>query len=208
MMDVQSAITLDEITQHPGMYLPAKSIYCLKAYVDGVNCDDQTDVWDYLDGFYDWLIDTFNHRSDLGMQCEIKLITHYMSNDGHDAYDQFFDLVQEFRMGEEELPLFKALKERPYDFLPQKSIQCLYAYLWGKDSFAQGMVDKIDLEDFEAFVQEHYSIEASWHKAILFFSQDEFSALNVFQNLHEEFTVQPCHASDNEGSPMGDYLAQ
>lgn len=207
-MNVQSAITLDEITQRPAMYLPAKSIYCLKAYIDGVNCDDQTDVWDYLDGFYDWLIDTFNHRSDLGMQCEIKLITHYMSNDGHDAYDQFFDLVQEFRMGEEELPLFKALRERPYDFLPQKSIQCLYAYLWGKDSYAQGMIDKIDLDDFETFVQEHYKIETSWHKAILFFSQDEFSALNVFQNLHEEFTVQPCHASDNEGSPMGDYLAQ
>lgn len=208
MIDVQSDITLDEVAQQPGMYLPARTIYCLKAYIDGVNCDDQTDVWDYLDGFYDWLIDTFNHRSDLGMQCEMKLIMHYMSNDAYDAYDQFFNLVQEFRMGEEELPLFKALRERPYDFLPQRSIQCLYAFLWGKDSYAQGMIEKVDLDGFETFVQEHYSLESPWHKTILFYSQDEFGALNTFQTLYEDFTVQPGHASDNAGSPMGDYLPQ
>ena len=208
MMDVLSAITLDKITQRPAIYLPAQSTYCLKAYIDGVNCYNQTDVWDYLDGFYDWLIETFNHKSDLGVQCEIRLITHYLSDDGQDVYDQFFDLVQEFRMGEQELPLFKFLRERPYDFLPQKSIQCLYAYFWGKDSYAQGMIDKIDLEDFEVFVQEYYGIKSAWHKVILLYSQDEFSALNVFQKLHKEFTIQPCHSSDNGDSPMGDYLAQ
>jgi|GEM_PF-2289058 len=205
MMDVDSVVTLDEITQRPGVYLPAKSIYCLKAYIDGVNCEDQTDVWDYLNGFYDWLLNTFNHDSNLGMSCEMKLITHYMSRDGHDAYDQFFELVQEFRLGEEELPLFKALQERPYDFLPQKSIQCLYAFLWGKDAYAQGMTEQINLNGFEEFVQEHYKMQAAWHKVILFFTQDEFSALGVFQTLYEGFATTPSHASDNAGSPMGDY---
>jgi hypothetical protein len=206
MIDVQSVITLDEITQRPGMYLPARSIYCLKAYIDGINCGDQTDVWDYLDGFYEWLLDTFNHKRDLGMQCEMKLITHYMSHDGYDAYNQFFELVQEFRLGEEELPLFTALQERPYDFLPQKSIQCLYAFLWGKDAFAQGITEKVNLDGFQEFVQERYELETTWHKTILFYSQDEFSALNTFQTLYEEFIVQPSHSSDNIGNPMGDYL--
>ncbi len=206
MMDVQSVITLEEITQRPAMYLPARTIYCLKAFIDGVNCEDQTDVWDYLDGFYDWLLETFNHKSSLGMQCEMKLIMHYMSNDAHDAYDQFFDLLQEFRMGEEELPLFKALRERPYDFLPQKSIQCLYAYLWGKDNYAQGLAEKISMEGFEAFVQEHYELDAAWHKVILFYTQDEFSALETFQSLYEEFSVEPEHATDDADRPMGDYL--
>jgi hypothetical protein len=206
MMDVQTVITMEELVQHPATYLPARTIYCLKAFIDGVNCEDQTDVWDYLDGFYDWLLETFNHQSNIGMQCEIKLIMHYMSQDNHDAYDRFFELVQEFRMGEEEMPLFEALRERPYDFLPQKSIHCLYAYLWGKDMVAQGLIDPISMDEFEVFVQNHYDLESPWHKAILFHSQDEFGALNVFQELYDEFISQPSHATDSDGTPVGDYL--
>lgn len=208
MIDIQSVITVEEILKRPAMYLPSRTIYSLKAYINGVNCPNQTDVWDYLDGFYDWLLDTFNHQSTLGMQCEMKLITHYMSQDTHDAYDKFFELVQEFRMGEEELPLFKALRERPYDFLPQKSIYCLYAFLWGKDAMAQGLADTIDLSGFENFVEEHYSLEGEWHKTILFYSHDEFGALQTFQTLYEEYSIEPEHASDEMGSPMGDHVAQ
>jgi hypothetical protein len=81
----------------------------------------------------------------------------------------------------------------------------LYAFLWGKDAYAQGMTEQINLNGFEEFVQEHYKMQAAWHKVILFFTQDEFSALGVFQTLYEGFTTTPSHASDNAGSPMGDY---
>ena len=199
-MDVQPTISLDEITQRPGMYLPARTIYCLKAFVDGINCEDQTDVWDYLDGFYDWLLETFNHRPDLGMHCEMKLILHYMSKDPYDAFDRFFELVQEFQYGEEELPLFKAIRENPYDFLPQRSIYCLYAYFWGKDMASQNYCPTINLSGFESYVQDKYELDDSWYRTILFYSQDEFGALNQFQELYEEFSSQPSHASDT--APM------
>jgi hypothetical protein len=200
MINTFSEITLDEVLQRPEAYLPARSIYALKAFIDGVNCPDQTDVWDYLDGFYEWLLETFEHEGKTGLPCEMKLIMHYMSRDAHEAYDTFFELLQAFRLDEPELPLFKALRERPYDFLPEKSIYTLYAYLWGKDTVAQGLIEPIALAGFEAYIEEHYEMKGAWHKLILLHTQDEFGALNVFRELYEAFTANPEHATDSFGN--------
>ena len=43
-MDAQ--FTIQEVTENPSLYLPSRSIYCLKAYIDGVNSGEMTDVWD------------------------------------------------------------------------------------------------------------------------------------------------------------------
>lgn len=194
-MDVR--FTIEDVAEKPAMYLPSRSIYSLKAYIDGVNSGEMTDVWDYLDGFYDWLVETFQHGRQ-GAQDEVKLILHYMSNDPNDAFFRFFELVEEFKEGEELLPLFKNLKENPYNYLPQISIYTLYAYLWGVDMASQGLVDYTDLSDFEDWLQEYYENDSSWYKILMFYSQDEFGALQQFQTLYEEFGSRPSHASDEE----------
>jgi len=194
-MDVR--FTIEDVAEKPTMYLPSRSIYCLKAYVDGINSGEMTDVWDYLDGFYEWLVETFQHGRK-GPQDEVKLILHYMSNDPNDAFFRFFELVEEFKEGEELLPMFKKLKENPYNFLPQISIYTLYAYLWGVDMASQGLVEYTDLSDFEDWLQEYYENDSSWYKILMFYSQDEFGALQQFQTLYEEFATMPSHASDEE----------
>ncbi len=201
-MDVQPLLSLDEITLRPGMYLPARTIYCLKSFIDGVNSDDQSDIWDYMDGFYDWLLETFNHPSDMGMHCEMKLILHYISHDPYDAFDRFFELVDEFKQGEYELPILRAIRRNPLNYLPQRSIYCLYAYFWGKDHASQNYCEPIDMDNFETWVQDKYEMDTPWHKTILFYSQDEFGALNQFKDLYEEFSSQPNHASDRGDYPM------
>lgn len=193
-MAIHSQSRLEEIINNPGMYLPARTIYCLKAYVDGINSPNQTDVWDYLDGFYDWLLDTFNHDN-RGAQDEIKLILHYMSNDPYDAFDRFFELLDEYKEGEN-LPLLQAIRERPFDFLPQRSIYALYAFFWGMDMQAQGYFDAIDLSEFEGWLQNQFENDSSWYKIIMLYSHDEFGALQQFATLYTEFSSKPGPASD------------
>ena len=196
-MDVR--FTIEEVTKNPGLYLPSRSIYCLKAYVDGINSGEMTDVWDYLDGFYDWLMNTFKHKG--ASIDEVKLILHYVSRDPYDAFDRFFELLEAFYEGEELMPLFNRIKENPYDYLPQRTIHALYAYLWGVDMSTQGLVDYTDLSGFENWLQEYYENSSSWYKILLLYSQDEFSAMQQFQMLYEEFDAMPGHASDME-APM------
>ena len=197
-MDVQ--FTIEEVTENPGLYLPSRSIYCLKAYVDGVNSGEMTDIWDALDGFYDWLVDTFNHR---GTSIdEVKLIMHYVSTDPYDAFDKFFELLEAFYEevydGEEVLPFFAKIKDAPYDYLPQRTIHALYSFFWGVDMAAQGLIGYTDLNLFEEWLQDFYENSSSWYKIILLYSQDEFSALEQFQTLYSEFDAMPGHASDVE----------
>ena len=194
-MDVK--FTIEEVVAQPNMYLPARSIYSLKAYVDGINSGEATDVWDYLDGFYDWLVETFQHTNGIA-QDEVRLILHYVSTDPHDAFYRFFELVEEFLEGEDLLPFFKDIRDNPYKYLPQISIHSLYAYLWGVDMASQGMVDYTDLSAFEDWLQDYYENDSSWYKILLFYSQDEFGALQQFKILYEEFATQPSHASDSE----------
>ncbi len=79
----------------------------------------------------------------------------------------------------------------------------------GKDAAAQGIIDVMDMTDFERFVQRNYDMEGvSWDKIILFHSQDEFTALSTFESLFGDYFVTPEHSSDDTGSPMGDYLGQ
>lgn len=193
-MDVE--FTIQEVAENPGLYLPSRSIYCLKAYVDGVNSNEMTDVWDYLDGFYDWLVDTFNHKGN--SIDEVKLIMHYVSTDAYDAFDKFFELLEAFYDGEELLPFLQKIKEAPYDYLPQRTIHALYSYFWGIDMASQGMIEYTDLNAFEEWLQDFYENSSSWYKIILLYSQDEFSALQQFQTLYGEFDAMPGHASDVE----------
>ncbi len=198
-MDVQ--FTIEDVVAKPAMYLPSRSIYCLKSYIDGINSNEMTDVWDYLDGFYDWLVDTFQHNGN-GSQDEVKLILHYISTDPTDAFYRFFELVEEFNQGEELLPLFKKLRDNPLNYLPQVSIHTLYAYFWGVDMANQGLIEYTDLGEFENWLQEFYENDSSWYKILMFYSHDEFGALQQFKMLYEEFAMQPSHASDTSGMPQ------
>jgi hypothetical protein len=197
-MNVQ--FTIQEVTKNPGLYLPSRSIYCLKAYIEGANSGEMTDVWDALDGFYDWLVDTFSHKG--ASIDEVKLIMHYASTDPYDAFNQFFELLEAFYEdvydGEEMLPFFAKIKDAPFDYLPQRTIHALYSFFWGVDMAAQGLIGYTDLNLFEEYLQDFYENSSSWYKIILLYSQDEFSALEQFQTLYAEFDEMPGHASDVE----------
>ena len=192
---MNARFTIEDVAGNPAMYLPSRSIYCLKAYVDGVNSNEMTDVWDYLDGFYDWLVDTFQHSGKTA-QDEVKLISHYVSTDPHDAFFRFFELLEEFYEGEELLPFFQRLRDNPHNYLPQINIQTLYAYLWGVDMASQGLCEYTDLSVFEEWLQDYFENDSSWYKILLLYSHDEFSALEQFHTLYEEFGAMPSHASD------------
>lgn len=197
---MDTPFTIGEVAKNPRLYLPSRSIYCLKAYIDGVNSAEMTDVWDYLDGFYDWLVDTFQHRG--VAQDEVKLILHYVSSDPYDAFNRFFELLDEFMDGEELMPFFQNIRNNPYQYLPQRSIHALYAYFWGVDMASQGMIEYTDLSHFESWLQSTYENDSSWDKILLFYSHDEFSAIEQFQTLYEEFSIMPRHTSDDE-TPLG-----
>jgi hypothetical protein len=194
-MDVK--FTIEDVAENPAMYLPSRSIYCLKAYIDGINSQEMTDVWDYLDGFYDWLVETFQHDGKT-VPDEVKLILHYVSTDPNDAFYRFFELLENFYEGDELLPFFRRIKENPYNYLPQVSIHTLYAYLWGVDMASQGLCNYTDLSEFEEWLQDYFENDSSWYKILLLYSQDEFGALQQFNTLYEEFATRPTHVSDGE----------
>jgi hypothetical protein len=86
---------IDAIRERPGLYLPARTIECLRAFVDGwLLAGDASGADTNLigDGFQRWVAERFDVRSPHSWN----QIIAFHSKDGFDALDQFFRLFAEY----------------------------------------------------------------------------------------------------------------
>lgn len=89
--------------------------------------------------------------------------------------------------------ILKKIKNKPSVYLGKPSISCLQAFLSGYN-VAQYQLDlrlkpENPLDGFQDWIQKKFNIDSSqsWANIILFFSQDERDALDIFFQLFEEF---------------------
>lgn len=92
--------------------------------------------------------------------------------------------------------LIRNIQKRPAMYLGQPSITHLRAFLAGY-FFARHQSEQPETEqeqhfsDFQTWVQQQFKVTSSqsWDKIILFFSQDEQKALELFFQLFNEFST-------------------
>ena len=91
--------------------------------------------------------------------------------------------------------LIRNIQKRPAMYLGQPSILHLRTFLAGY-FFARHQLGESEttqekqFSNFQAWIQEKFKITSSqsWDKIILFFSQDEYKALEQFFELFDEFS--------------------
>jgi|SRR5689334_4096517 hypothetical protein len=89
--------------------------------------------------------------------------------------------------------LIQKIKERPSMYLSANSISCLKAYLDGWYFRDMEGVDDAGLMDaFQTWIVERFSVRGSqsYARIILFYSQDECSALKTFFELFDSFLIE------------------
>ncbi len=93
--------------------------------------------------------------------------------------------------------LIQRIKKRPSMYLGKPSIcnlrSCLSGYILARrEAGISQTSEEQALSEFQAWIQNKFQINSSqsWDKIILFFSEDERSALERFFELFEEFTQE------------------
>jgi len=89
--------------------------------------------------------------------------------------------------------IIQKIKERPSMYLGANSISCLKAYLDGwyfRD--VEGIDDIEIMNSFQTWIEKRFSINGvqSYARIILFYSQDECSALRTFFELFDSFLME------------------
>jgi hypothetical protein len=97
--------------------------------------------------------------------------------------------------------ILKKIQQKPSVYLGKPSISCLQAFLSGYN-VAQYQLDlplqqENPLDGFQDWIQKKFNIDSSqsWANIILFFSQDERDALDIFFQLFEEFCQSKAHVA-------------
>lgn len=96
--------------------------------------------------------------------------------------------------------LIRNIQKRPAMYLGQPSLTHLQAFLAGY-SFARCQLGEPETEqekhfaNFQTWIEEKFKITSSqsWDKIILFFSQDDSKALELFFELFDEFSKVDRH---------------
>jgi hypothetical protein len=93
--------------------------------------------------------------------------------------------------------LIQKIKKRPSMYLGKPSIcnlrSCLSGYILARrEAGISQTSEEHQLSEFQTWVQNKFQINSSqsWDKIILFYSEDERSALERFFELFEEFTQE------------------
>jgi len=85
------------------------------------------------------------------------------------------------------------IKERPSMYLGTNSISCLKAFLDGWYFRDEEGVDDVELMNaFQTWIVNRFSVKGtqSYARIILFYSQDECSALKTFFELFDSFLIE------------------
>lgn len=95
--------------------------------------------------------------------------------------------------------ILKKIKHKPSVYLGKPSISCLQAFLSGYNvaQYQLGLPIQQEnpLDGFQDWIQKKFNIDSSqsWANIILFFSEDERDALDIFFQLFEEFCQSKVH---------------
>ena len=95
--------------------------------------------------------------------------------------------------------ILKKIKHKPSVYLGKPSISCLQAFLSGYNvaqyQLGLPLQQENPLDGFQDWIQKKFNIDSSqsWANIILFFSQDERDALDIFFQLFEEFCQNKVH---------------
>ncbi|MEG3899989.1 MULTISPECIES: hypothetical protein [unclassified Microcoleus] len=95
--------------------------------------------------------------------------------------------------------ILKKIKNKPSVYLGKPSISCLQAFLSGYNvaqyQLGLPLQQENPLDGFQDWIQKKFNIDSSqsWANIILFFSQDETDALDIFFQLFEEFCQSKVH---------------
>jgi hypothetical protein len=88
--------------------------------------------------------------------------------------------------------LLLKIEKRPAMYISRHSIVCLKAFLdgWYLRS-PQDVSDADIMEKYQDWICEKYNVKTShsWDRILLFYSQDEFDALNLFFSIFNDFKV-------------------
>lgn len=93
--------------------------------------------------------------------------------------------------------LIQKIKQRPSLYLNKRSLSQLQSFIEGY-TFALRQVnipvskEEREFEGFQEWIEQKYNQQSTqhWTKIILFYSEDEANALNIFFELFEEFISQ------------------
>ena len=108
--------------------------------------------------------------------------------------------------------ILKKIQNKPSVYLGKPSITCLQAFLSGYNvaqyQLGLPLQPENPLDGFQDWIQKKFNIDSSqsWANIILFFSQDERDALDIFFQLFEEFCqskVRIAHSTTATNSLTG-----
>ncbi len=203
---------LQEIKDNPVIYLDRPSIICLHSFLNGY-LDARMDLGldregSGIEGFQDWI----QEKAKTQVCQSWSGIILFGSGSERTAFYRFFEEFEQFskqknssknQKNEDVLRLrqfdiyneiLSGIKKRPGMYLGSSSVTRLDMVLRGC-SLARREVGvpptepEKKFQGFQLWVQEKYGIKTSqsWSKIILFYSVDEYEALQKFFELFEEY---------------------
>lgn len=142
------------------------------------------------------LLDEFLHQKD-GSSISKNIIEEKFRVNGNDLKTRVRELYE----------LLEAIKKRPGMYLGTSSITRLDMLLRGcnlarREAGIAPTEQEKEFEGFQSWIQEKYDIKSgqSWAKIILFYSVDEYEALEKFFELYEEYLNRDKSSEVDEGS--------
>ena len=99
--------------------------------------------------------------------------------------------------------LLNEIRVRPAMYISKRSISCLKAFLDGWYLRDPQSVDDADVMDnFQDWIEKKYNIKTShsWSAIILFYSQDEYDALEVFFKEFDIFLEERNYIASTDNS--------
>lgn len=191
-------LTLVDLAINPTAYLPARSIHCLHAFLNGVQGQGVAEDLFYLEGYEEWLSERLDLEY-LGMYEAHQLVLRYWSADPQEAYFVFLRELRAYYMVQGEVwpALLKRMEAQPRDFVAVTSVYTLVAYLRGIMYRDEGRIaPNLDISAFEVWLRAYYDLEGGWCDLLLLHAMDEYGALQQFMILYKTFALAPSHVSD------------
>lgn len=196
---MQEKLTLVDLAINPMAYLPARNIYCLDAYINGINSEEMADGLFHLEDFGEWLAEQLGVPYD-GLYESHQMVLRYLSPDPQEAYFTFLTYLKMYygEQGDIWPAMLERMMTHPREYVAVTSVHTLLSYLWGMEMRNQGMVElPISLTAFEDWLQAYYEQKGGWSELLLLHAMDEYGALQQFMILYKTFAIAPSHVSDN-----------
>lgn len=181
---------LDDIHSH----LDIVSIYTLRAFLNGINDVDQSDAFDFLDEFEEYVQHSFSCAETLSAA---RIISIYAEASSKNSFDYFFELIEDFCKGDIPRHILR-LKDLTPLLIPCQKVECLFAFIQGKDLHQRFEVKPIELDGFSKWVSEYFELNQTcgWDHVIAMHSSSSHTAIELMKTLFAKYLDFAHHMSD------------